>query len=71
MKNNTPDRTRRMTWRAWCNWRANHGLTQKEAAKLLGVSVRTVENWEQGRNPPPETVMLLMSFIDKEMKSEK
>ena len=32
--------------------RKNSGLTQAEAAKLLGVSKRTIEDWEAGiRNP--------------------
>ena len=29
--------------------RAKSGLTQKEFGEAIGVSVRTVQNWEQGR----------------------
>jgi DNA-binding transcriptional regulator YiaG len=33
-------------------WRKRLGMTQKEAADHLGVSVRTFENWAQGRQSP-------------------
>ena len=32
--------------------RANKGLTQKEAAKALGISEQTIINWEKGRSFP-------------------
>lgn len=32
--------------------RAKLGLTQVEMAKLIGVDVKTVQNWETGRNIP-------------------
>lgn len=32
--------------------RKNAGLTQKELAKLCGVSETTVLNWEKGRTEP-------------------
>ena len=32
--------------------RENTGLSQGEFAKLLGVSVRTLQDWEQGRRKP-------------------
>jgi putative transcriptional regulator len=32
--------------------REKAGLTQAEFAKLLGVSVRTLQDWEQGRREP-------------------
>lgn len=32
--------------------RANAGLSQAEFAKALGISKRTLENWEQGRAEP-------------------
>lgn len=34
--------------------RARTGLTQGEFAELLGVSVRTLQDWEQGRREPQE-----------------
>jgi transcriptional regulator with XRE-family HTH domain len=33
-------------------WRNLKGLTQCDAAKLLGVSVRTLQGWELGRPMP-------------------
>ena len=32
--------------------RANLGVTQKEAAELLGVTVDTIGNWERGKSYP-------------------
>jgi putative transcriptional regulator len=32
--------------------RAKVGLTQTAFAQLMGVSVRTLQNWEQGRSQP-------------------
>ena len=32
--------------------RARVGLSQSQCATLLGVSVRTLQNWEQGRSQP-------------------
>ncbi len=33
-------------------WRERKGFTQAEAAKHLGISVRTLQNWEIERNMP-------------------
>lgn len=33
-------------------WRKAMDLTQDQTAKLFGVSVRTIENWEQGVSSP-------------------
>jgi len=33
-------------------WRAKRGLSQTQAAALLGRSRRVLENWEQGRSAP-------------------
>ena len=42
-------------------WRGNHSA--KEAAKALGVSVRTYQGWEQGRGPSGSTLALLLKII--------
>ena len=34
------------------DWRARHGITQAEAAEVLGVPVRTLQNWEIARAAP-------------------
>ena len=33
-------------------WRAKNGFTQQDAAAHLGISVRTLQNWEIARNMP-------------------
>ncbi len=33
-------------------WRERRGFTQAEGAKHLGISVRTLQNWEIARNMP-------------------
>lgn len=40
--------------------RAEYGLSQAKFAALLGISVRTLQNWEQGRRRPhgPARVLL-------------
>ena len=40
------------------------GLTQKTFAKYMGVSVKTVEAWESGRNHPEGTACRLLSITD-------
>ncbi len=34
------------------SWRERRRFTQQEAAKNLGISVRTLQNWEIARNMP-------------------
>lgn len=43
--------------------RKGFGLTQEQFASLLGISVRTLHNWEQGRRVPegPARVLLLVA----------
>ncbi len=40
--------------------RAATGLSQAEFAKLLGVSVRTLQEWEQGRRAPSGAAATLL-----------
>jgi len=43
--------------------RARYDLSQREYADLLGVDLRTLQNWEQGRNrPDPAAVSLMRIF---------
>lgn len=43
--------------------RARYGLSQREYADLLGIDMRTLQNWEQGRNrPDPAAVSLMRIF---------
>ncbi len=45
--------------------RVGYNLTQSEFAFLLGVSVRTVRNWEQGRQKPHGAARLLLQVAEK------
>ncbi len=43
--------------------RAHTGLSQAEFAKLLGVSKRTLQEWEQGRKEPSGPARLLLKIV--------
>ena len=47
------------------NIRRRTGLTQSLFAKWLGVSTRTVEAWEAGRNKPSGPSSRLLSLLQK------
>lgn len=40
--------------------RARYGLTQPKFAALLGISVKTLRNWEQGRRAPQGAARVLL-----------
>jgi putative transcriptional regulator len=44
-------------------------LTQGEFADLLGISRRTVENWEQGRCPPTGAARVLIEVAARNPKA--
>ena len=46
--------------------RNSTGLTQKLFAKYMGVSVKTVEAWEAGRNHPDGAACRLLSLTKKD-----
>lgn len=41
-------------------WRAAKGISQGDAAKLLGISVDSIQNWEIRRYRPNGTVRTLL-----------
>ena len=43
--------------------RNNLGVSQEKFAMLLGVSKRTVENWEQGRRHPTGAARSLLRIV--------
>jgi DNA-binding transcriptional regulator YiaG len=45
--------------------RARRGLSQREYAELLGLDLRTLQNWEQGRNRPDPAAVSLMRVFDR------
>lgn len=36
------------------------GLTQEQAARLCGVSLRTIQNWVQGRTQPTDQALAIL-----------
>ena len=46
--------------------RARHKLSQREFADRLGFDVRTLQNWEQGRNRPDSAVLALVTLFDRD-----
>ena len=42
------------------------GLSQTRFAELIGVSKRTLENWEQGRRHPTGPARALLRLLDKD-----
>ena len=45
--------------------RDGYNLTQREFAALLGISVATLRNWEQGRRTPEGPAMALLKVAQK------
>jgi putative transcriptional regulator len=45
--------------------RVNAGLSQAEFAHLLGVSKRTLEQWEQGRREPSGAAKTLIKVAER------
>ncbi len=45
--------------------RGKTGLSQSEFARLIGVSVRTLQEWEQGRRAPSGPARTLLMMADK------
>jgi putative transcriptional regulator len=45
--------------------RANYQLSQSEFAALLGISVATLRNWEQGRRTPDGPARVLLQVAAK------
>jgi putative transcriptional regulator len=48
--------------------RASIGLSQQDFAKLLGVSARTLQDWEQGRREPTGAARTLLKVAVKHPK---
>ena len=45
--------------------REKYDLTQEQFAAMLGISVRTLRNWEQGRRIPEGPAMVLLRVAEK------
>lgn len=46
--------------------RSRHRLSQRDFAGVIGVDVRTLQNWEQGRNTPDQAVLTLITIFDRD-----
>ena len=42
------------------------GLSQSRFAAIIGVSVRTIQNWEQGRRQPEGPAKALLRVVDRD-----
>lgn len=49
--------------------REKTGLSQSRFAELLGVSVRTLQDWEQGRRVPSGAARTLLMVADRDPKA--
>ena len=45
--------------------RANYNLSQSEFAALLGISIKTLQNWEQDRRKPEGPAKVLLQVAAK------
>ena len=65
MKDNRATRETQVPLTAAAEARRKVGLSQKEFAELLGVSVRTLQDWEQGRREPSGAARTLLRIATK------
>lgn len=49
--------------------REKYKMTQQEFASLLGISVATLRNWEQGRRRPQGPARVLLKVAEKSPKA--
>ena len=51
-------------------WRAHWHLSRANLARQLGVNVRTVANWEDGRSPMPAYLDLALAELGRRLAAE-
>jgi putative transcriptional regulator len=69
MKGDQAARVTQVPLTAAAEARQRVGLSQKEFATLLGVSVRTLQDWEQGRQEPSGAARTLLRIANKNPKA--
>lgn len=60
-----PSRTRQFTAPDVRAVRTGYGLSQPRFAALMGISVATLRNWEQGRRHPEGSARVLLEVVAK------
>ena len=65
MRRGQAARVTKVKLRAAAEARASVGLSQQEFAQLLGVSPRTLQDWEQGRREPTGAARTLQKVAVK------
>ena len=63
------DSGRVITYPSVANIRARTGLSQSQFAQLIGVSVRTLQEWEQGRRLPSGPARMLLQLAHRNPKA--
>ncbi|MDY7537702.1 helix-turn-helix domain-containing protein [Undibacterium sp. RTI2.1] len=65
MKKGKAARVTQVTLSPTSEARAKVGMSQSAFAKLLGVSVRTLQEWEQGRRKPSGAAQTLLTIAQR------
>lgn len=65
MKKGKAARVTQVTLSPTSEVRAKVGMSQSAFAKLLGVSVRTLQEWEQGRRKPSGAAQTLLTIAQR------
>src|SRR3989344_9177156 len=51
--------------------RRKSGLSQSQFAALIGVNLRTLQNWEQGRTRPTDPARAVLRVVEKKPKAKR
>ena len=65
MKAGNTGRVHRISLSQVAQVRAKSGLSQSQFAQVLGVSMRTLQDWEQGRRKPSGAARTLLAIAAK------
>lgn len=60
-----------MTAKQLKKWREAMGITQKQAAELLGVHIETIKSYEIGRRPISKPVAKLCNMLSESAKKSQ